>query len=64
MSDKLELSNESILKYYNPEQMQDEIDAISKAFGSGDLKAAKEASVRLKYRLGVEESINARLHDM
>ncbi|CAE7105559.1 unnamed protein product [Rhizoctonia solani] len=48
----------------NSEQMQGEIDTISKAFGSGDLKTAKEASVRLKYRLGVEESINARLHDM
>ncbi|KAG8691335.1 hypothetical protein FRC11_004892 [Ceratobasidium sp. 423] len=48
----------------NQEQMQGEIDAISKAFDSGDLKTAKEASVRLKYRLGVEDSINARLHDM
>ncbi|CUA77433.1 molecular chaperone HscB [Rhizoctonia solani] len=48
----------------NHKQMQDEIDTISKAFDSSDLKIAKEASVRLKYRLGVEDSINVRLHNM
>ncbi|CAE6421923.1 unnamed protein product [Rhizoctonia solani] len=48
----------------NNAQVQGEIDAISNAFDSGDLQTAKEASVRLKYRLGVTDSINARLHDM
>ncbi|CAE6411235.1 unnamed protein product [Rhizoctonia solani] len=48
----------------NREQTQEEIDTISRAFDSGDIKTAKEASVRLKYRLGVEDSINARLRDM
>ncbi|KAJ1311569.1 hypothetical protein OPQ81_010053 [Rhizoctonia solani] len=48
----------------NQELIQEEIGMISKAFDSGDLKTAKDASVRLKYRLGVEDSINARLHDM
>ncbi|CAE6429830.1 unnamed protein product [Rhizoctonia solani] len=48
----------------NDAQVRGEIDTISSAFDSGDLKTAKEASVRLKYRLGVQDSINARLHDM
>ncbi|CAE6470812.1 unnamed protein product [Rhizoctonia solani] len=48
----------------NHERTQDEIETIAKAFDSGDLKIAKEASVRLKYRIGVQDSINARLHNM
>ncbi|CAE6428819.1 unnamed protein product [Rhizoctonia solani] len=54
---------ESLLEE-NSEQVQNEIDTISKAFESGYFTTAKEASVRLKYRLGVEDSINARLRDM
>ncbi|QRW19013.1 iron-sulfur cluster co-chaperone protein HscB, mitochondrial [Rhizoctonia solani] len=54
---------ESLLEDNNA-QVQDEINTISNAFDRGYLQTAKEASIRLKYRLGVQDSINARLHNM
>lgn len=41
-----------------------EIDNISKAFEVGDLDAAKQASVRLKYWIGVEESAKEKLREL
>jgi hypothetical protein len=44
--------------------MKEDVKVISNSFESGDIKTAKETSVKLKYRMGVEESINARLQEL
>lgn len=48
----------------NIERVDAEIENISKAFEAGDLDAAKQASVRLKYWMGVEESAKEKLREL
>ena len=46
------------------ERVDAEIENISQAFEAGDLDAAKQAGVRLKYWIGVEESAKEKLREL
>ncbi|KAF8604962.1 Co-chaperone Hsc20 [Ceratobasidium sp. AG-I] len=61
LEDKTELEN---VVEVNQERVDAEIENISKAFDAGDLNAAKHASVRLKYWIGVEESAREKLRGL
>lgn len=58
---KLEIQ---ILSSENRDRMHEETLTIEKAFESGDIDAAKEATIKLKYLEGIEKSIQEKLQGM
>lgn len=46
------------------DRIHEETLTIAKAFESGDIDAAREATIKLRYLEGIEKSIQEKLHGM